>query len=87
MILTFIFELINYVSQFRNAVRSDEFIYPNGIIPYQIDEDLSTENDLIQRAMAQIMKYTCIRFRKKTSNDRYYVRIFKGKGLDYNIHI
>lgn len=71
---------VSYLPKFRNAVRSDEFIYPNGIIPYQIDEDLSTENDLIERAMAQIMKYTCIRFRKKTSNDRYYVRIFKGKG-------
>lgn len=66
--------------QFRNAVASDDYIWPNGVIPYLIDGDLSSRKDLIQNAMNQIQRFTCIRFRPKTADDRYYIRLFKGNG-------
>ena len=65
---------------FRNAVSSEEYLWPNGIIPYYIDDSVSDQKELIQKGMKQIEKYTCIRFREKTNEDKFHLKIFKGKG-------
>lgn len=67
-------------NQFRNAVHSDEYTWPNGVIPYTIDGDLAGQTDLIQKAMSQIQRHTCIKFRPKTADDTFYIRLFKGQG-------
>lgn len=66
----------------RNAaVSRDYYLWPNGVIPYVINQDFD-ENvvSTIKRMMKQFETYTCIRFKEKTDQDEEFLNIFKGVG-------
>ncbi|NP_001301048.1 Astacin-like metalloprotease toxin 1-like precursor [Limulus polyphemus] len=72
----------------RNAIPNDSQRWTEGAIPYVIDSSLSGLTQMIQQAMNQYHKYTCIRFKKRTT-ETHYVRMFKGQGCNSfvgNIH-
>lgn len=66
----------------KNAVSVESYKWPNGVIPYEISPNdfNETELTLINKAMTQFNKHTCIKFRPKLENDGDFVKIFKGKG-------
>ncbi|XP_078335133.1 uncharacterized protein LOC111132277 isoform X2 [Crassostrea virginica] len=66
--------------QTRNFGISSSFLWPNGIIPYEIDADsfgaksiLVTK--LVEVTIARIESTTCVKWRPRTSEERYFVRI------------
>jgi len=49
--------------------------WPYGVIPYVIDSSISSKiKQLIEDSVKEFKKYTCIRWRRKNWNDKYYVR-------------
>ncbi|XP_057292223.1 protein SpAN-like isoform X3 [Hydractinia symbiolongicarpus] len=57
--------------------------WPNAVIPYYVESSLdSTARSAISSAIADYHKYTCLRFRAKTSKDRNYISFFKGTGCN-----
>jgi len=57
-------------------------LWPNGIVPYELDYAISRQPKAIKalnEAIAQYHKYTCIRFRKRT-RERAYIRFFYKDG-------
>lgn len=66
----------------RNAaVSRDYYLWPNGVIPYVINQDFDQETvNTIYRMMKQFEIYTCIRFTEKTDQDEEFLNIFKGVG-------
>lgn len=64
----------------RNGMVSKSYRWPNAIIPYEIvgPYDSRTMN-MIQNAMNVYHQKTCIKFRRRTSNDRDYISIQNGQ--------
>lgn len=63
--------------------RDKNELWPNGIVPYTISYELSSNRKAmgaINAAFDEYKKYTCIRFQKKSSRDRQYVHFHKGSG-------
>ncbi|RWS16332.1 astacin-like metalloprotease [Dinothrombium tinctorium] len=54
-------------------------LWPNGVIPYVIHQDLWQEEDLILASMRHIEDQTCIKF-KPRENEKDYIGIIKGSG-------
>jgi hypothetical protein len=78
-----------------NVLKNKQLIWPNGIIPYELDENFSEfliakgKNDvfsaqnevkLLERAFRAYRRRTCIRFKPHT-NEKDYLYIVKGLGL------
>lgn len=57
-----------------------DFLWPDGVIPFDIDPLLVSHNCIIRSAMLHIMMKSCIYFRQKTASDKQYLKIFKGNG-------
>merc|ERR1712141_529067 len=54
--------------------------WPGGVIPYQVESSLgTTAKNVINKAIANYKKYTCIRLKRRT-NERTYVSFYKGDG-------
>jgi len=66
-------------NQDRNAIPRDSQRWPNGVIPFYIDESLYGIWDLILKSMKHIQDNTCITF-KPRGNERDYVSMYKGEG-------
>ncbi|RWS00384.1 uncharacterized protein B4U79_09014, partial [Dinothrombium tinctorium] len=65
----------------RFAIQNDKNLWPQGIIPYTIDPELANVSFLIRSAMKHIEEKTCIRFKKRTSEE-HFVRIYLGERLE-----
>lgn len=63
----------------RNAVRQRKKIWPNRIIPYEIENGLDAYKKNIMSAIEEFHKYTCITF-KERKNERNWIKFSKGKG-------
>jgi hypothetical protein len=66
----------------KSGLLSSQSRWPGAVIPYRIDtRDFNTYyQSLILSAMAEISKYTCIKFREKTFSDYDYIDIRNGTG-------
>jgi len=63
------------------VVNSDDGKWPNGIVPYEIDNSLSPQAKVaIQDAIEEYTRRTCITFRPKNFVDRHYVNFYPGEG-------
>ena len=49
--------------------------WPNGTVPYIFSFRVKSRREKVLKAMKTFHKYTCIRFKKKTSHDKYYLNI------------
>ncbi|XP_076320152.1 astacin-like metalloprotease toxin 5 [Tachypleus tridentatus] len=65
----------------KNAIPNDSQRWAGGEVPYLIDNSLSDLTQIIQQAMDQYHRYTCIRFKKRTTETNY-VKMFKGQGCN-----
>lgn len=66
-------------SSLRNGLITPGLLWEDGIIPYEIKGHFSyNEKQTIFKAMEQYHSYTCIRFRRKLSNDTDYISIVSG---------
>ncbi|XP_023229533.1 astacin-like metalloprotease toxin 3 [Centruroides sculpturatus] len=75
-------DMIGDIDFIRGAVPKSSDLWPEGIIPYVIEEELLSSNKtkwLIKAAMMNFQRSTCIRFIERT-NEETFVRIFKGPG-------
>ncbi|XP_065925089.1 neurogenic locus notch homolog protein 1 isoform X2 [Magallana gigas] len=66
--------------QARNFGISSSFLWENGVIPYEIDANsfgtrLGQATTLIENMVAHIAQTTCVRWRLKTADDAYFVKI------------
>lgn len=64
----------------RNFGISRSTLWANGVIPYQVaadsfGPDYSKAVDILQNTVANISKSTCVKWRPKTSTDKYFVKI------------
>lgn len=58
-------------------------LWPGGVVPYEIAPHYDEwERSVILSAMAEFPKHTCISFRPRTANDRYYLAINKYYNLE-----
>ena len=56
-------------------VNTEQFIWPDGVVPYQIEQSINEEGrKLIGNAIA-LFKDLCVEWRDKTSSDTNYVTI------------
>lgn len=56
----------------RNAMLDRKYRWPNATIPYNLSDHHSDEqNKIIVKAMKQIEKVSCIRFRERTNESDY----------------
>lgn len=54
--------------------------WPNAVLPYVIDSSLgASARKVIDKAIADYQKFTCIRFKKRT-RESAYLKFYKGKG-------
>lgn len=56
------------------------FLWSDGVIPFDIETTLLPHNCIIRSAMLHIMMKSCIYFRQRVATDDHYLKIFKGKG-------
>ena len=49
--------------------------WPNGTVPYVFSFRIKSRREHVLKAMKTFHKYTCIRFKKKTSYDKFYINI------------
>jgi len=73
----------------RNALQLSNgdttYLWKDGFVPYVISDRLSQrESTLIEKAMEQIQKYTCIEFKQRT-NEYDFVHFVKREGCYANI--
>jgi len=69
------------IARSNPAINSDDYaVWPDGTVPYEIDDSLYEHRDVILEGMQHIMNQTCIRFVERTQWDRDYVKIFQGNG-------
>ncbi|XP_035229336.1 astacin-like metalloprotease toxin 1 [Stegodyphus dumicola] len=68
------------LDQDRNAVPKDSQRWPNGEIPYLVDEALYPIWETLMLAMRHIEERSCIRFVHKDVQHKNYIKIFKGNG-------
>lgn len=68
----------------RKAVRRTDLRWPDGVLPYTFADGHFTTKELyiMKTAMREWEKYTCIKFREKTSSDVNFVRIQNGHGCN-----
>lgn len=60
-----------------------QHLWPGGVVPYEIAPHYDEwERSVILSAMAEFPKHTCISFRPRTANDRYYLAINKYYNLE-----
>ncbi|XP_066144375.1 hatching enzyme 1.2-like [Euwallacea fornicatus] len=60
----------------KNGLIAESARWPNGVIPYSIDGYFNIDSlNMINRAMSLYHKYTCLKFRKRTSTDTDYISI------------
>ncbi|XP_066246564.1 hatching enzyme 1.2-like [Euwallacea similis] len=60
----------------RNGLIAESARWPDGVIPYSINGYFDIDSlNTINRAMSLYHKYTCLKFRKRTSADTDYVSI------------
>ncbi|XP_066591220.1 zinc metalloproteinase nas-13-like [Prorops nasuta] len=63
----------------RNGLKSDSARWPDGVIPYMISPYFDGKyRKLIEEAMDDYRKYTCIRFKPYTGEESDYIRITAG---------
>ncbi|OQR76514.1 zinc metalloproteinase nas-15-like [Tropilaelaps mercedesae] len=67
-----------------NALVGEYRLWPQRVIPYEIDYSLHGYSGLIHRAIQEYHQKTCLRFRRRR-NDRDYVKIFNGQGCYANV--
>jgi hypothetical protein len=53
--------------------------WPNAVLPYVIEGSVRGATNVINQAIADYHKYTCIRFKPRT-NERSYISFYKGSG-------
>ncbi|XP_015758379.1 PREDICTED: astacin-like metalloprotease toxin 1 [Acropora digitifera] len=63
----------------RNAVRQRKKVWPNRVIPYEMEEGLDLYKDNIMAAIEEFHKHTCIKFKVRT-NERNWIKFRKDKG-------
>ncbi|XP_073249503.1 meprin A subunit beta-like isoform X3 [Porites lutea] len=63
----------------RSAVRQRKKLWPNRVVPYEIEEALASHKKNILAAIDEFHKHTCIRF-KERKNEKYWIKFSKGKG-------
>lgn len=64
----------------RNGMVSQSYRWPNAVIPYEIVGPYDSRSvSMIQNAMNVYQQKTCIKFRRRTSNDRDYISIQNGQ--------
>ncbi|XP_035227710.1 astacin-like metalloprotease toxin 5 [Stegodyphus dumicola] len=63
----------------RNAIPRDSQRWPNGVVPYEVDEALYPIWTLLMRAIRHIEERTCIRFKHKT-DEKDYIRMVQSNG-------
>lgn len=63
----------------RNAVRQRKKIWPNRVIPYEIEEGLDSYKKNILAAIEEFHKHTCITFKEK-KNERNWIKFSKENG-------
>lgn len=62
----------------RNALKSSEYKWPNGIVPYLFDDDyIERDKSAVLSAMEIFQKQTCIRFVLKRSNHTEHIKFKK----------
>ncbi|XP_067119455.1 astacin-like metalloprotease toxin 5 [Centruroides vittatus] len=88
-------DIIGDFDDTRTAVRFHHRLWPGGIIPYVIDEELRTPKKsyrLIKAAIKTFHQKTCIRFKKKTkektyveilNDNRCYAMVGRNKGINF----
>jgi hypothetical protein len=55
--------------------------WENAQVPYIIDSNLTSKIvSEFKEALQELHKYTCIRFRPKSTDDRYFLHIYSGDG-------
>ncbi|XP_050498461.1 zinc metalloproteinase nas-14-like isoform X1 [Diabrotica virgifera virgifera] len=64
----------------RNGRVGETWRWDQGIIPYQIDENITvTQKEKIHLAIATFHKYTCVTFRPAQPDDKYRINIIHEK--------
>ncbi|XP_023218974.1 astacin-like metalloprotease toxin 5 [Centruroides sculpturatus] len=88
-------DIIGDFDDMRNAIPYRSHLWPGGIIPYVIDEELRNSKKsrlLIRRAMKTFREKTCIRFKPKTKEKTYveilddnqcYSMVGRSKGINF----
>jgi len=73
-------------SAIEQALDGHKRHWPNGIVPYLIDESLKPHlRDRVKEAIENFRRKTCIRFVKKTDADKDYVLFKDGKGCSSSV--
>ncbi|CAL4114407.1 unnamed protein product, partial [Meganyctiphanes norvegica] len=54
----------------KNAIAGDEYLWSNGIVPYEIQAE-SSAHSTIQSAMTELEQKTCIKFVERTTESDY----------------
>ncbi|KAI2811260.1 hypothetical protein BLOT_002433 [Blomia tropicalis] len=65
----------------RSALPDDIRLWPNGVIPFVIDQSLHSNRALILKAIANYYQHTCIKFIPH-SNEYDYINITKDHGYN-----
>lgn len=68
----------------RSALPDDIRLWPNGVIPFVIDQSLHSNRALILKAIANYYQHTCIKFIPH-SNEYDYINITKDHGCYSNV--
>lgn len=63
----------------RNAVRQRKKVWPNRVIPYEMEEGLDLYKGNIMAAIEEFHKHTCIKFKVRTT-ERNWIKFSKDKG-------
>lgn len=70
----------------RNAIRNDEYKWPNGTVPYIFHSNYTADDRTrVQRAMELFADVTCTRFVQKTDDHVEHIRFVKADGCGSNI--
>ncbi|CAB3994764.1 zinc metallo ase nas-4-like [Paramuricea clavata] len=66
----------------RSAVTNGVRLWSNGVVPYIINNQLSSyAQSIIRQAIAELHASTCIKFKRRISiNEFHYVEFIKGNG-------
>ncbi|KXJ22025.1 Zinc metalloproteinase nas-13 [Exaiptasia diaphana] len=67
----------------RKAIRSRLFVWRSRTVPIEITQEVANEKNgekNVWDATKEIEKNTCVKFRKKRSGDKYWIKMFKGGG-------
>ncbi|XP_076319108.1 astacin-like [Tachypleus tridentatus] len=59
----------------RNGIVDDKYLWPGGIIYYEIGESVERIRDDILKGMKEYHQKTCVEFKEKTSDTKDYVKI------------